>query len=375
MPRRSQNTLRGDALPLSPHGDFVALAPRPHMPIELLDAMERGDFEEVVALNDAKSGLKAFLCLHDSRRGPAFGGVRRWRYGAESQALRDSMRLARAMSRKCALAELPAGGGKVVMIDSDDLDPRAAYQKLAEYVDRLGGRFYTGPDVGTGNEELAWMAERTNFVTHPGEEGPGLLAESTGEGVFRSMEAALRHLDGEVDWPQRVIVIQGLGKVGSHLARRLLECGATVRATEIEDSPGTEVARELGIELLEDSSEFDAECDVFAPCAMGGILHDLTISRLRCRVVVGAANNVLAGGVHGEQLHRRGILFAPDFVVGAGALIRGWHFHVEGAREPVEAIGERVGAVCERIFEMAREEDEPPQSIAAAEADRILRAD
>lgn len=344
------------------------------MSVHILDAMARDGFEEVIALHDRRSGLRGFLGIHDSSLGKAFGGIRRWTYLDEDQALRDCLRLARAMSHKCALAGLPVGGAKLVVLDRADLDLPAAYRAIGEAVEKLHGRFYTGPDVNTGPDELAEVASRTRYVTDPGPQGPGELAESTSEGVFRGIGAALRHLDGDEDWPRRVVTIQGLGEVGRGLARRLVERGARVLAAEIDPARAEEVATELGLELVDPSCEYDQRCDVFAPCALGGILHDLSLTRLRCRVVAGGANNVLARHTHAEQLHERGILFAPDFVINSGALVRGVLFHLEQRREPVEAIGERIAGILSELLERSRAEARSPADVALEEAEsRIAR--
>ncbi len=335
----------------------------------ILDAMAREGFEQVIAVHDRRSGLKAFLTIHNTALGPAFGGVRRFAYRDERDSLMDCMRLARAMTFKCALAELPAGGAKIVIHESGGEDWEAAYRHLGDVVQQLGGIFYTGPDVGTGEQELRWMVERTSFVTDPGAGGPGLLPECTAQGVFFGIAQALRHLDGEEDWPKRRIVVQGLGSVGALLAERLVATGARVAGADIDGEHARRVASDLGLEHVEAASVLDQECDVFAPCAMGGLVHDLTVERLSCRIVAGAANNVLARPLHGDDLHDRGILLVPDFILNSGALIRGVHFHLEDRRVDPEDIGHRVGQSVNQILERAKDQDSSPTRVAVAMAE------
>lgn len=342
------------------------------MSIHLLDAMAREGFEEVVAIHDSRSGLRAFLGIHDTSRGPAFGGIRRWAYRSEREALRDCLRLSRAMTYKCALADLPAGGAKIVIIDRPDLDVEAAFEHLGRTIERMAGRLCTGPDLGTGDVELAALARCTSYVTDPGPDGPGELAESTAAGVLAGIEAGLVQLDGAADWSERTLVVQGLGEVGSRVARRLVQSGARVLASEIDPGKAERIGTELGLECIDPASEYDPTCDVFVPCALGGILHDLTLTRLRCRIVAGGANNVLARALHGDRLHERGILYVPDFVINAGALIRGATFHLQGVREPVAVIERRVGRSVARILSLAAEERLPPARVAVREAERRL---
>jgi len=341
------------------------------MAVHILDAMAREGFEEVVAIHDRASGLRAFVGIHDTSAGPAFGGIRRYAYRDERSALIDCLRLSRAMTRKCALAGIEGGGGKIVVVDSPDLERAGAYRHLGRAVERLAGRYYAGPDVGTGEEELGWVAEGTSFVTRPGAEGPGELAPATAAGVFAGMAASLRSLDGEEDWGKRTIVVQGIGSVGGLLARRLLERGARVLGAEL-DPDRARRAEALGVECVEAGSELEVECDVFAPCAMGGGLHDLSISRLRSRIVCGSANNPLAHRQHGELLHERGVLYVPDVVVSAGAVLRGSAFHLQGAAMGLEEIEARIDAVVSRILSIASANDWPPSRAAEEEAARLI---
>ena len=340
--------------------------------MHLLDAMAREGFEEVIALNDRESGLRGYIAIHDTTQGPAFGGVRRFGYRSEAEAVMDCLRLARAMSHKCRLAELPAGGAKVCLWEEPEVDWGKAYGALGRAVDRMQGRLYVGPDVGTGGEEMGALAAHTAYATDPGPQGPGELAQCTAEGVFQGMGAALEHLDGALDWSQQRVVIQGLGAVGLELARRLVDCGAHVAGSDLDPERLEGAVEQLGIEGLDSNEVLGAECDVLAPCAMGGLLHDLSLERLRARVVAGAANNVLARTLHGDRLHARGVLYVPDFVLNSGALIRGTIFHLEGRREPVSAIGRRVAKMVRSVLEEAAHSQAPPTRVARRMAEQRL---
>jgi glutamate dehydrogenase/leucine dehydrogenase len=345
------------------------------MSFQLLHAMSSAGFEEVVAVCDPASGLRAFIGLHDTTRGPAFGGVRRLPYREEGAALSDCLRLARAMTHKCIWAELPAGGAKTVLLDHPDLDREAAYRALGRAVERLGGRYYTGPDVGTGDGELGWLCEGTRYATRPDAEGPRELAEATAEGVFAGIGTALRHLDRETDWARRRVVVQGLGAVGARLARRLVEAGAHVIASDVDGERAQACAKALELEQIEPGEELSVDCDVFSPNALGGVIHDLSIERLRARIVAGGANNVLSSAVHARRLAERGVLFLPDFVINSGALIRGALFHLEGVRVPLHEIGLRVSNATAKLLALSGEFGTSPAETALQEAERRLAAD
>ncbi|MHC5012874.1 MAG: Rossmann-fold NAD(P)-binding domain-containing protein, partial [Planctomycetota bacterium] len=226
------------------------------MSLQVLDTMARGGFEEVVALHDRASGLRAFLAIHDTSGGPARAHF--WVMARESRRQSSS---AWSSSRYCQRRMPP----KMVILDVPDLDRPAAYRFIGRKVERLGGRFYTGPDVGTGPGELAWVAEETGFVTDPGDDGPGDLASATAEGVYAGIAAGLHHLFGEADWPRRTVLVQGLGGVGERLVRRLRDRGARVMAAEIDPGRAERVSRRLEVELVDPTRVFDLDCDVFAP--------------------------------------------------------------------------------------------------------------
>lgn len=334
------------------------------MSIHLLDAMSREGFEQVIAFHDRASGARALLAIHDSVQGPAFGGIRRWSYPSDEHALRDCLRLARAMTWKVALAGLRAGGAKLVLMEIPGQDRERVYAALGPFIESLQGRYQAGPDVGTTDADLQVVSRGTRHLACPGEEGPGELAESTAAGVFHGMAAALLHLDGEVAWERRSIVVQGLGAVGSELARRLVASGARVIGCDRDSRHALQVGARLEIELIDPERAGEHACDVYAPCALGGVIHDLSLQRIAARVVAGAANNQLVRNLHGDQLHERGVLYCPDFVLNAGALIRGVRFRQEGLRQPVEEIGAGIARTLSEVLLRSRAEGRAPARIA-----------
>lgn len=331
------------------------------------------DFEQVQVLKDPDRGILVFLAIHDTRLGPAFGGVRRRVYETPEEALDDALRLAEAMTWKCALAGVSGGGGKAVIADRPGMDRERAYRLLARHVQQMGGRFHTGPDVGTGSGDLEVMAEETGFVALPGPEGPGDLSASTALGVLSGIEAVAERLGGS-SLRGVEICVQGLGEVGWRLASLLSRAGASLRVSDLRPDPVRRAVQQLGAVAVEPGQVVTTPCDILAPCALGGVLDDQTIPALRARAVAGAANNVLADPDHGEELHRRGILYAPDFAINAGGLIHGALFFLDGAVPPPERIRE-IGPRIGRILDDAKSRDVPPDRIALRIArDRVAAA-
>ncbi len=331
--------------------------------IELFDeGRATGGWQRMIVVQERAIGLRAIIVLHSLARGPAFGGVRRVAYASEAAGLADAERLAHAMTLKCALAELPAGGGKTVIFDSPTLRREAAYAVLGEVIDKLGGDYVCGPDVGTGDAELEVLRGRTRWVNPAGNDA----GRATAAGVLAGLRGLSRAVFGDEEIGRRRYVIQGLGAVGSAVAAALLEAGASVRGFDVDPS-ARERAREIGVEILEPSRVLIEPCDVFMPCALGGVLTRDACERASWRAVCGAANNQLAHDDVAGLLHDRGIAWAPDFVVNAGAVIEGVETVLAPGPDVALRVERRIAAIADRcamLLERARAEGRNPLAIA-----------
>lgn len=320
------------------------------------------EFEQVLFLRDGRRAARAIVALHSTRLGPAFGGIRRWRYRGDEEALRDVLELARTMTWKCALADLPAGGGKAVILDEPGLDRRAAYELVGDAVAALGGRFHTGPDAGTTDADLRIVAERTRYC--PGT-GHGDIGGSTAHGVFAALRACARAIGRDLDGLE--VLVQGVGAVGHRLCERLAVAGAKLIVADVDAGAADRVASAHGARVVAPAEALRTGCDLFVPCALGGVLDTAVAASLPARAVCGAANNVLADDEAGRILHARGIPVAPDFVANAGGLIHGVMVHQDG-REPDAARLDRIGDVTAELLARSRREDVPPRELAVAVA-------
>ena len=283
----------------------------------MFELMEKDDFEEVIFFQDGKCGLKAIVAIHDTTLGPALGGTRIWNYRSEVEALKDVLNLAKAMTLKAAAAGLNFGGGKAVIIgDPKRVKSEVLLRSYGRFIQSLGGRFITGEDVGTTIEDVRIMKVETDYVTGV-ELDPSPF---TAYGVFHGMRACLEHVFGDSSFEGIPVAVQGVGKVGSVLVKLLLENGAEVTFTDINPEK-VEEFRKLGAEYVEPNRIYSVKCDIFSPCALGGVINDETIPKLRCKIVAGAANNQLENERHAEELAKREILYAPDFIINAGGLI------------------------------------------------------
>ena len=313
--------------------------------MDLFNYLEKYDYEQVVFCHDEASGLKAIIAIHDTTLGPALGGCRMWTYATEEEAVTDALRLARGMTYKAAAAGLNLGGGKTVVIGDPKRDKsEALFRSLGRYIQSLNGRYITAEDVGTTVHDMDLIHMETSHVTGVSSAygSSGNPSPMTALGVFRGLQATAKVGLGTDDLAGKKVAIQGLGSVGYALAEFLKQAGAELVVTDINQEALRRATNELGATVVQPGEIFAQDVDIFAPCALGAIINDDTIDRLRCKVVAGSANNQLAEERHGDLLHERGILYAPDYVINSGGLINVADelegYHPERAKTKVENI-------------------------------------
>jgi leucine dehydrogenase len=288
------------------------------------DLLRRWDGEHAVVHHDAATGTWIFVCIHSTRLGPAMGGTRLKTYDAPAHALEDGLRLAAGMTRKLAVLGLPCGGGKAVLavpaIPTGD-ERRRLLERYGDLIESLGGSYVTGPDVNTREADMDVIGGRTShvFCRSVDNGGSGDPSVHTALGVFHGIRATLAHAFGTDDPAGRTVLVQGTGSVGAKLARLLLDAGAIVLVSDVDE----ERALATGGEPVPADVALELECDVYAPCALGATLNADSIPRLRCRIVAGGANNQLAAPEDGKRLRDAGILYAPDYVINGGGALHG----------------------------------------------------
>ena len=325
-----------------------------------LETLFPSGHEQVVLCQEPDVGYRAIIALHSTVLGPATGGTRLWRYASTADALADALRLSRGMTYKNAAAGLALGGGKAVILAPEGpVDREQLFLAHGRAVHRLGGRFITAEDVGTTPADFMVAARETAWVAGIDGRG-GDPSPWTGRGVLAGILACARHRWGAASLAGRTVAIQGCGNVGADLARRLHAAGARLVLCDVDAARATALATELGAATVSPDAIFDVAADLFAPCALGGVLTDATIARLRVAIVAGAANNPLATDRHAVALAARGILYAPDFVINAGGVISG---SVALLGETHEAMVRRVDGISDTmdaiLAESAREDITP----------------
>jgi len=334
---------------------------------------ERLDHEELVVRRGRRTGLYVVVAVHSTALGPALGGARLWRYRAPGDAIADALRLSAAMTLKAAAAGLDLGGGKAVLCSDGELADgrrRELMLDLGDVVESLGGRYITAEDVGTGTDDMAVIRERTSHVVGlpVALGGSGDPSPVTARGVEAAIRACCEQRFGSLDLSGRRVCVVGLGHVGARLAERLLAAGAEVLAADI-DAGKRRLAAKLGAVWTDAGSAMTTACDVLAPCALGGAIHRDNVGSLRCEIICGSANNVLADERLAEQLASRGIVYAPDFIANAGGLINVYaEIHgLDSARTArlVDRIGETIAVILVEAKERSTTPLEAARELAA----------
>ncbi|MBW1837768.1 MAG: amino acid dehydrogenase [Deltaproteobacteria bacterium] len=330
----------------------------------IFDNSEYDNHEQVLFCRDEDAGLFAIIAIHDTTLGPAAGGCRMWSYVSIEDAVTDVLRLAQAMSYKNALADLPLGGGKSVIIGDPNKDKN---EKLliafARFVQRLGGQYYTAEDVGIGINDVEVLSQASDYVF--GLVTTGDPSPFTARGCFEGIRAAVKNKLGRDHLKGLKVAVQGVGNVGRYVCKYLHEAGAKLIVADVKAESATYAVENFEAKAVTPHKIYAQDVDIFSPCAMGGILNDDTIPQLKASIVAGAANNQLAEARHGRLIHNKGILYAPDYVINAGGML-----NASGdifGKYDVTQVMERVTGLYDatlRIFEVAEQENRPTNEVA-----------
>ncbi|HEY6350571.1 MAG TPA: Glu/Leu/Phe/Val dehydrogenase [Candidatus Angelobacter sp.] len=331
-------------------------------------------YERVLFGEDTTVGYRGIIVVHSTARGPGGGGTRFWNYRNDAEALEDALRLAHGMTYKNALAELPLGGGKSVIIGDNKITEREAiFRAHGRFVNALSGQYMTAEDVGTSPADMAYVLKETAYVA--GLHGrSGDPSPKTARGVLRAMQAAAQHRWQSQDLSKKTVAIQGCGHVGYFLAQELHHVGARLMVTDIDRESAQHVVSEFGATAVAPEQIYSVRADIFAPCALGGIMNDQTIPQLEVEIVCGAANNQLLEPRHGGLLEQRGISYAPDYAANAGGIINGCCIELQGW-DPAATL-KKVDAIYDtilQIFQLAEKEHIPSYQAADKLAEQRVK--
>ncbi|MBS1780924.1 MAG: Glu/Leu/Phe/Val dehydrogenase [Bacteroidetes bacterium] len=292
----------------------------------VFDLVQQMGHEQVVFCHDPYSGLNAIIAIHDTTLGPALGGTRLWNYDSHQDAVVDALRLSRGMTYKAAISGLNLGGGKAVIIgDAANIKSEGLWRRYGKFVNSLNGKYITAEDVNTSARDMEYISLETDFVTGVPEYmgGSGDPSPFTAYGVFTGMKASAKKVWGNDSLAGKKVLVQGVGHVGQYLVGHLIEEGAKVYISDINNAKIKETVDKFrSVEVIEGDKIFDLEMDIYAPCALGATVNTESINKMKCPIIAGAANNQLADeNVHGPMLVEKGIVYAPDFLINAGGLI------------------------------------------------------
>ncbi|WP_373493089.1 Glu/Leu/Phe/Val dehydrogenase [Aquiflexum sp.] len=324
--------------------------------------------EQLVFCYDEPTGLKAIIGIHNTVLGPAVGGTRMWNYASEAEAITDVLRLSRGMTFKAAISGLNIGGGKAVIIGEPKLKNEAFLRRFGRFIDSLGGRYITAEDVNMKTSDMEYIAMESKYVTGLPEirGGGGDPSPVTAYGTYLGMKSAAKKAFGSDSLTDKKIAVQGIGQVGKYLVELLVKERAEVFITDIFEDKLKQVAKETGATVVDPNVIYDIDMDIYAPCALGATINDKTIDRLKCQVIAGAANNQLEDEEkHGKILLKKGITYAPDFLINAGGLINVYAEFIGGYnREQTYKHADRIYDICTAILNKSENENIPAQQAA-----------
>ena len=342
--------------------------------VTVFEHHEFADHERVIHVADRAAGLRAIIAIHDRTLGPAVGGCRVYPYATHTDALSDVLRLSRGMTYKTALAGLPFGGAKSVIIASPDAKSPELIAAFGRAVNDLNGQYWTGEDVNFGAADVEMLALTTPYVLGrtEGAVRSGDPSPFTAGGVFAAMKGALRHVFDSEELTGRTVAIQGVGSVGLHLARLVINAGGRVIAADVSPKSSAEAAS-IGATVVDADSILDQACDVLAPCALGATISVDSVPKLRAKIVCGAANNQLASADAGQMLFDKGVAFVPDYVANAGGIINAFG-DFTGRYDAVEVWMKvnAIGDTAEQILRESAKKGLPPTLISNRMAEAVL---
>ncbi|HYK76579.1 MAG TPA: Glu/Leu/Phe/Val dehydrogenase dimerization domain-containing protein [Daejeonella sp.] len=344
--------------------------------ISVFSQMGMFNHQKVVFCNDADTGLKAIIAVHDTTLGPALGGTRMWPYKTEAEALRDVLRLSRGMTYKAAITGLNLGGGKAVIIgDSRQDKSEALMRRYGRFIKNLNGAFITAEDVGTNPKDMEYIRMETEYVTGVPESlgGSGDPSPVTAKGVFMGIKASVKELYGNDSLAGKSVVVQGIGNVGESLVGLLREENVKVYISDINEERLGYVAKKYGAEAVPNNNIFDLDVDIYAPCALGATINSETIDKLRCAIIAGSANNQLADeAVQGRQLLEKGILYAPDYLINAGGLINCYSEIAGFSKKRTMQLAENIYEATRNVLRKSKSDNIPTNEAANKIAEKRI---
>jgi len=345
--------------------------------MKIFETMANSGHEQVVLCHDEATNLRAVIAIHNTILGPALGGCRMWPFESEEEAIQDALRLSRGMTYKNAAAGLNLGGGKAVIIGDSKTDKsEALFRAFGRFVQSLNGRYITAEDVGTSVKDMEYIKMETSFVSGLTEEfgGGGDPSPFTALGTFEGIKASVKYKLGKDDLKGITVAVQGIGHVGLYLCEMLHEAGANLIVTDIYEEKLKEVSEKYGAKVVSDKEIYEVHAEVFAPCALGAIINDETIDKLKFQIIAGGANNQLHDEEkHGQMLKDKNILYAPDYLINAGGVIN-VYFEVinEYSRERVTEKAKNIYNILLDVYKIADEDNIMTAEAAARFAEKRL---